>query len=515
MKPRLNRWSALAACAALGACAVGPDYVRPDVAVPAHFKEAPDWKPAQPADAAARGPWWKIFADDDLDRLQQQAAQANQDVVVAEAHYRAAAAQVDAARASFFPTVGVSAGVTRSANATTGTTTAPYTVHSAAVTASWVPDLWGEVRRGLEQAKANEAASAGDLGAAVLSLQSTLATDYFALRVADEQQRLLEEAVDAYQKSLDLTQSRYRGGVAALTDVVQAQAQLEATRAQAIDVGITRGQMEHAIAVLLGKAPAEFSIARRHAFIDHIPEVPAQMPASLLERRPDVASAERLAAAANAQIGIAQAAYFPSLTLSATGGYRAPSGADLFSLPYRYWTLGPSLAETIFDAGARSAAKQEAIANFDAAAATYRKSVLTALQNVEDQLLALHLLLQESRVEDAAVQAAEENLRLTNNQYKAGTVSYLNVIVAQTTALTDHISALDIRGRQLAATVQLIAGLGGDWQSAAPPADAPPVSNSQALSPQATTPQGTIPQSTAPSSAPMPEAASAEHASAR
>jgi NodT family efflux transporter outer membrane factor (OMF) lipoprotein len=447
---------------ALAACAVGPDYVRPAVPLPAAFREAQDWQPAQPADGAPHGPWWKAYQDPDLDHLQDEAARTNQDVAIADAHYRQAIASVDQTRAGFFPTVTATGSVTRSANATNGLSLPPATTKSASVGASWVPDLWGSVRRSLEQAHANEASQAALLGNAILSLQSELATDYFSLRVADEQQRLLDEAVVAYGKSLELTQNRYRGGVAAQTDVMQAKAQLEATRAQAIDIGITRGQMEHAIAVLLGKTPEEFRVPVR-PYTLKAPGVPAQLPATLLQRRPDVASAERLAAAANAQIGIAQAAYFPSLTLSAQGGYRAPSGADLFSAPYRFWSIGPSLAETLFDAGSRSAVKAQAIAAYDAAAATYRKTVLGALQNVEDQLLALRLLDQESAVEDAAVAAAEENLRLTINQYKAGTVSYLNVVTAQTTALNDRVTALTIHERQLDATVQLFAGLGGDW----------------------------------------------------
>jgi len=455
---------ALLCCALLGACAVGPDYRRPEVTVPASFKEARDWQVAQPADGAPRGPWWRAFGDEELDRLQDAAANANLDVVVAEARYRQAIGAVDQSRAALFPTLSASAGLTRSANATSGLKLPPATLDLASISASWVPDLWGGIRRGLEASEANAQASQADLANALLVLQSTLATDYFSLRVADEQQRLLDEAVQAYQRSLDLTQSRYRGGVAARTDVAQAQAQLEATKAQAIDVGIVRGQMEHAIAVLLGKAPAEFSLPKR-PFHLVAPPVPAQLPATLLQRRPDVAASERLAAAANAQIGVAQAAYFPSLTLSASGGYRAPSGADLLSVPYRVWSLGPTLAETLFDAGARSGAKAQAVANYDAVAASYRKTVLSALQNVEDQLLALRLLAQESTVEEAAVQDAEDTLRLTINQYKAGTVSYLNVIVAQTTSLTDHITALNIRSRQLAATVQLFAGLGGNWRT--------------------------------------------------
>jgi NodT family efflux transporter outer membrane factor (OMF) lipoprotein len=482
MKPLVARPLAALLCATLAACAVGPDYVRPGFAMPKSFKEAPDWAPAQPADGAARGPWWQGFHSAELDGLEQQAAAANQDIVIAEARYRQAQAATAQARSALFPTLAASAGATRSANAVTGVPMPPATLDAAALSASWVPDLWGAVRRNVEQQRANEESSAATVANAVLSLQSVLATDYFALRVADEQQRLLEEAVTAYERSLELTQSRYRGGVAARTDVVQAEAQLEATRQQALDVGIGRAQMEHAIAVLLGKAPSEFSIARR-AYDLTAPAVPAQLPSNLLQRRPDVAAAERLAAAANAQIGIAQAAYFPTLTLSATGGYRAPSGADLLSAPYRYWSLGPALAETLFDAGARSAAKQQATANYDAAVATYRKALLAALQNVEDQLVALRILDQETTVEDAAVHASEETLRLTINQYKAGTVSYLNVITAQTTALTDRVTALAIRGRQLAATVQLIAALGGDWQAGAessPARNDPPPPTAQA-----------------------------------
>jgi len=465
MKRILARLIAVPICATIGACMMGPDYVRPQVAVPQAFKEAtPDWQPAQPADGAPRGPWWQVFHVEELDRLEEQAAKANQNIAVAEANYRRAVGVTDQAVAALFPTLSVSAGISRSANPVAGLSTIPLvTYHQLTASASWVPDLWGAVRRNIEEQKADEESSKDLLGNALLSLQSTLATDYFALRVDDEQQRLLEEAVKAYQRSLELTESRYRGGVAARTDVVQAQALLEATKAQAIDVGIQRAQTEHAIAVLLGKAPSEFSIARQ-PFDLTAPTVPAQVPSVLLQRRPDVASAERLAAAANAQIGVAQAAFFPTLTLPASGGFRAASGTPLLQMDNRFWTLGPTLAELLFDAGARSAAKQQAIAGYDAAVATYRQTVLTALQNVEDQLVALRLLEQETAVEDAAVEAAEETLRLTINQYKAGTVSYLNVITAQTTALTDHITALTIRGRQLAAAAQLIAALGGDWR---------------------------------------------------
>ncbi len=306
-------------------------------------------------------------------------------------------------------------------------------------------------------------ASAADLGATTLSLQGQLVADYLSLRVADEQRRLLEDAVDAYQKSLELTESRHRAGVAARSDVTQARAQLEATRAQSIDARIQRAQLEHAIAILVGKAPADFAIAAQ-TYAPQFPTVPALLPSTLLERRPDVAAAERHAAAANAQIGVAQAAFFPTVTLSANGGYSAPAGASLFSVPFRVWSLGPAVAEKLFDAGARSAAREQAVAGWDAAAATYRKTVLAALQNVEDSLASLRILAEEAAVETEAVKAAQESLALTISQYKGGTVSYLNVITAQTTELTSRQNALTIDGRRAAATVQLIQALGGGWQ---------------------------------------------------
>jgi NodT family efflux transporter outer membrane factor (OMF) lipoprotein len=311
--------------------------------------------------------------------------------------------------------------------------------------------------------QASARASAGDLAASTLSLQGQLVADYLSLRVADEQRRLLDDAVDAFEKSLQLTESRYRAGVAARSDVTQAQAQLEATRAQSIDVQISRAQLEHAIAVLVGKAPADLSIAQRPYQLQ-VPAVPPLLPAALLERRPDVAAAERRAAAANAQIGVATAAFFPTVSLNANGGFSAPSTASLFSVPARVWSLGPTLAEKLFDAGARSAARDQAVAGFDAASATYRKTVLTALQNVEDSLASLRILAQEAVVEAAAVKAAQESLALTISQYKGGTVSYLNVITAQTTELTSRENALAIDGRRAAATVQLIQALGGGWE---------------------------------------------------
>jgi NodT family efflux transporter outer membrane factor (OMF) lipoprotein len=450
----------------LAACAVGPDYVRPTLQVPSGFKEDPDWKPAEPADGRMPAAWWKFFNDQELDALAVQVAAANQDVRVAEASYRESVALAQQAFAALFPVFTLNASRVRS-QGSSGTTASrsvrPATFDSVTLGASWEVDLWGGLRRSLEEVQANAKASAADLAATTLSLQGQLVADYLSLRVADEQRRLLEDAVEAYQKSLELTESRYRAGVAARSDVTQAQAQLEVTRAQSIDVTISRAQLEHAIAVLIGKAPADFSIAPRPYELQ-FPAVPALLPSTLLERRPDVAAAERRAAAANAQIGVAQAAFFPTLTLDATGGYSAPSGASLFSVPFRVWSVGPALAEKVFDAGARSAARDQAVAAWDAATSTYRKTVLTALQNVEDDLASLRILAQEAVVEAAAVKAAQESLALTISQYKGGTVSYLNVITAQTTELTSRQNALTIDGRRAAATVQLIQALGGGWE---------------------------------------------------
>jgi NodT family efflux transporter outer membrane factor (OMF) lipoprotein len=466
MKIACLRIASLSLALLAAGCAVGPDYVRPTMPLPAGFKEDPNWKPAQPADGQMPAAWWKAFSDADLDALTEQVATANQDVQVAEANYREAVALAQQAFAALFPVLNLNASRTRSqgaSGATAARSVRPATFDTVTVGTSWELDLWGGLRRSLEQVQASARASAGDLAASTLSLQGQLVADYLSLRVADEQRRLLDDAVDAFEKSLQLTESRYRAGVAARSDVTQAQAQLEATRAQSIDVQISRAQLEHAIAVLVGKAPADLSIAQRPYQLQ-VPAVPPLLPAALLERRPDVAAAERRAAAANAQIGVATAAFFPTVSLNANGGFSAPSTASLFSVPARVWSLGPTLAEKLFDAGARSAARDQAVAGFDAASATYRKTVLTALQNVEDSLASLRILAQEAVVEAAAVKAAQESLALTISQYKGGTVSYLNVITAQTTELTSRENALAIDGRRAAATVQLIQALGGGWE---------------------------------------------------
>lgn len=459
-------------CLLLAACAVGPDYVRPTLATPAAYKEAAatpaNWKPAQPADGDDRGAWWTVFGDTTLDDLETQAVAANQTLAQAQAQYRQAQAQLAGARAALFPTLGANASDTRSGRYGTDASGSshPADNHLLSFAASWEPDLWGRVRRTLDQGKANAQASAALLASTRLSVQAELAQDYFQLRIADEQKRLLDETVVAYQRALQMTQNQYDAGVAARGDVVQAQAQLKSAQAQALDIGISRAQLEHAIAVLVGKVPADFSISVQ-TFTLTPPTIPAGVPSQLLERRPDVAVAERQAAAANAAIGIAEAAWFPNLTLSANGGYQNSSFAQWLTAPSRFWSLGPQLAATLFDGGARRAQTAQARAGYDAAVANYRQVALAALQNVEDELAALRILEQEARVQDDAVKAAEESLRIALDQYRAGTVSYLDVTSAQSSAYAAQRSALALRGARLADTVALIKALGGGWDASA------------------------------------------------
>ena len=479
--------------ALLSACAVGPDYKKPDLAVPAAYKENADWHPsewtrAQPGDAIKRGAWWEIFGDSTLNDLEQQIDVSNQSLKQAEAQYRQAAAIVSGARANFLPTVGVSASGQRAGRYTTGSASSGGTVGSGTIdtsgsshptntysvpfTASWEPDLWGQVRRTVEGDVANAQASAATLESTRLSLQAQLAQTYFQLRVVDEQKRLLDETVAAYQKSLLLTQNQYNVGVAARADVVQADTQLKQAQVQAIDLGIARAQFEHAIALLVGKIPAEFSLPVEPLKVSP-PGIPVELPSTLLERRPDVAVAERQAAAANAQIGVAEAAYFPNLLLSATAGYQSSTFSNILAAPSRFWSLGATLAETIFDGGAREAQVAQARAGFDAAAANYRQVSLAAFQNVEDNLAALRILEAEAAAQAEAVKSAEQSLTIALNQYRAGTVSYLNVVTAQTTAFSNERNAISILGNRLNDSVALVKALGGGWdEKDLPAADA-------------------------------------------
>jgi NodT family efflux transporter outer membrane factor (OMF) lipoprotein len=454
----------------LHACTVGPDYVRPTMVAPAAYKELKDWKVAQPRDNFSRGKWWERFGDPQLSALEEQVDISNQNLQVAEAQFQQARALVRVARAAYFPTITVTPSVTRSMTSTTfsgrsNPIAAPITDYNLSLDASWEIDLWGRVRRTVEANQASAQASAADLEAARLSAQAQLAQDYFQLRALDAQQRLLEDTVRDYAKSLTLTQNRYAAGVASKIDVVQAETQLKTTQAQAIDVGVQRAQLEHAIALLAGKPASTFSLPV--APLTAVPPpIPVGVPSALLERRPDIAAAERQVAAANAQIGVAKAAFFPTLTLSASGGYESSDLSKWFTLPSRFWSVGAALAETLFEGGLRLAQTDQAWATYDANVATYRQTVLTGFQEVEDNLAALRILEQEAQVQEEAVKAAQQSVTLTTNQYKAGIISYLDVIVVQTTALNDERTAVDIQGRRMVASVLLIKALGGGWNAA-------------------------------------------------
>ncbi|WP_243397848.1 efflux transporter outer membrane subunit [Herbaspirillum robiniae] len=459
---------ALAASFALAACSVGPDYARPQMdEAPAVFKEGQNWNPAQPRDLAANGKWWEMFGDPQLNALVDQVDISNQNLALAEANFRAAMALVQSSRAAYSPTLDASASATRSRSSSSSSSSSSAGAgvrnsYSFALNASWEADVWGKVRRDVEASSASAQASAADLAAARLSAQASLAQSYLQLRVLDAQQKLLEETVEAYQRSYQLTQNQYAAGMAAKSDVIQAQSQLKTAQASALDNGVTRAQTEHAIALLVGKTPSNFTLPKA-PLAAAAPLIPQGVPSMLLERRPDVAAAERRVASANAKIGVAKAAYFPSLTLSASGGYQSSTFADWFSLPGRVWSLGPQLAQSIFDGGARRAATDQAIATYDGTVASYKQTVLTAFQEVEDNLAALRILEQEAAVQDEALQAARQAVVLVTNQYKAGTVSYVNVITAQATALSAERSSLDIRNRRMAASVLLAKALGGGW----------------------------------------------------
>jgi len=462
----------ICAIAGLFGCSVGPNYVRPPVETPLAYKEAEGWKQAEPRDERPRGNWWEAFNDPQLNTLVTQVAITNQTIKAAEARVREARALTDAARAAFFPIVTANASATRSSSR--GGTIVGGSVasgggvrnnYNVTLDVNWEIDLWGRVRRTVEASEATAEASVADLESAKLSAQAQLAEDYFLLRVQDAQIRLLNDTVVAYERSLQLTRNQYAVGVVGRADVAQAETQLKSTQAQAIDAAVQRAQLEHAIAILIGKPPAEFSIAAE-AVATEFPVIPVELPSELLERRPDIAAAERRAAAANAQIGVAESAFFPSLTLSAAGGFQSSVLSQLFSLPSRFWSLGPALAQVIFDAGLRRAQTAQAIATYDENVANYRQTVLAGFQEVEDNLAALKILEQEAAVQDEAVKAARESLAIVLNQYRAGIANYLAVVVIQAAALNNERAALSILGRRLTASVVLIKALGGGWKEA-------------------------------------------------
>ena len=476
----------------LSACAVGPHYVRPSVEAPAAFKELDGWKRAQPQDAVIGAAWWQIYGDPLLDSLVAQVSISNQNLAQAEARYRQAQALTEASRAAVYPTLGANLSSTRSksgsvggqggaqvtTNPVTGVTTTtggsqggPNNSNRLTLDASWELDVWGRIQRAVDANRASAQASAGDLEAARLLAQAQLTQNYFSLRSIDTQQQLLERTLLDYQRSVQLNQNQYDAGIVAKSNLILAQTQLKTTQAQTLDLGVQRAQLEHAIALLIGKAPSNFAITRAE-LAAVVPVIPVGLPSDLLERRPDVAAAERRVAAANAEIGVATAAFFPRLTLSATGGAQSNTIADLLSLPNRFWSLGPQLAATLFDGGARRAQVAQAGAAYDGTVAAYRQTVLTGFQEVEDNLAALRILEQEAAVQDEAVRLARRSVELTTNQYKSGIVTYLNVIQVQATALSNERAALDVLNRRLTASVLLVKALGGGWSQAVLPATA-------------------------------------------
>ncbi|MGB4812598.1 MAG: efflux transporter outer membrane subunit [Methylophilaceae bacterium] len=464
-------YAALLGTGLLTACTMGPNYLKPTVQVPVTFKEQQGWKIAQPQDERPRGKWWESFGDAKLNQLLEQVEVNNQNIKSAEAQYRQARALTQQSEAAYYPTVtgGVSATRSRPASNSSNLTNYDPNINNAYrlnVGASWEPDLWGSIKRSVEAGNASTQASAGNLAAAKLSAQAQLAQNYFLLRIADANAKLYADTVADYEKSLQLTKNQYAVGVVAKADVVVAETQLKSTKAQAIDVGVQRAKLEHAIAILIGKAPAEFSIEPAiTALVTLPPAIPLGVPSQLLERRPDIAAAERQTASANAKIGVAKAAFFPSLTLSTTAGLQSTSFAQWLTYPARYWSLGPALAETIFDGGLRKAQTAQAEAVYDQDVAIYRQTVLGAFQEVEDNLAALRILEEEATIQDDAVKSAKESVKITNNQYKAGVVNYLNVINAETAALSNERAALAIQSNRLTAAVLLITALGGGWDA--------------------------------------------------
>ena len=451
----------------LAGCTVVPKYVRPSVptAPEDSFKESQGWKTAQPSDQTLRGDWWEIFGDPQLNKLESELTVSNQNLKVANARFVEARAMVHFNRASEFPTISTNPGIEslrNSANApylpstsTTGDFSLPFDL-------SYELDLWGRVRRTVSASREEAQASAGDLESVSLSLHAELAFDYFQLRSADAQKKLLDDTVKTYQDALQLTTNRFEGGAAPKSDVAQAKTQLQTTMVQDTDIAVQRAQYEHAIAVLLGKPPAAFSLPMSPLDLTP-PDISAGLPSQLLERRPDIAAAERRVAEANDQIGIARAAYFPTVTLGATAGLEGNSIADWFTWPSRFWAVGPSMGETLFDGGRRHATAQSARANYDAAVATYRETTLTAFQQVEDNLAALRVLEQEAQQQHQATASAQESLQIFKNRYVGGADPYLDVLTAQTIDLQNERNDVDIQRRRMDASVLLIKALGGGW----------------------------------------------------
>jgi len=461
----------------LSGCMVGPKYVKPTTPLapafkeqpPESFKESDGWKPAEPSDQSLRGQWWEIFGDPQLNALEGEVTLSNQDLKIAEARLRQARAMIRFNRSAEFPTISTSPSIINEresanqpyfpasqANNGTGAFTLPFDL-------SYEVDLWGRVRRTVSASKEEAQASAADLQTANLTLHAELAVDYFELRSADVQNNLLDDTVKAFNEALKLTQSRFDGGAAPESDVAQAQTQLDGAQVQDTDIAVMRAQYEHAIAILIGKPPAEFSITPEPQTAFKLPAIPITVPAVLLERRPDIAAGERRVAEANDQIGIARAAFFPALVLGATGGFTGTSITNWFTWPSRMWAVGPQMSQTIFDAGRRRAVSEGAIANYDGTVASYRQTTLAAFQEVEDNLAALRVLEKESQQQKQATVSAERSLRLFNERYEGGVDNYLQVITAQNVLLTNQRNSIDIQRRRMDASVILVKAVGGGW----------------------------------------------------
>jgi NodT family efflux transporter outer membrane factor (OMF) lipoprotein len=462
---------------ALGGCTVGPKYVKPAVPTSASYKEEPpvsrkeldQWQPAHPDDQTSRGSWWQIFGDSELNKLEEQVAGSNESLKIADARLREARAELRFNRASQFPTISTSPSANYVKNSDFSSSF-PSKIQQASkgdfvlpFDLSYEVDFWGRVRRIVAAAREEAQATAADYETAKLSLEAELAVDYFELRSADAQKSLLDDTVKAYTDNLELTKNRFKGGVAPRSDVAQAQTQLDTTRVQDTDVTVQRAEFEHAIAILIGKPPADFNLAPAPLGNYQPPSTPVGLPSELLQRRPDIAAAERRVAEANQQIGIARAAYFPTVTFNGTTGFTGSQGSNWFTWPSAFWAVGPAVAQTLFDAGRRRATSESARANYDAAVATYRQTSLTAFQEVEDNVAALRILETEAQQQDQAVASSKDSLQVFTNRYKGGVDTYLQVINAQTIELANERNSIDILRRRLDASVLLIKALGGGW----------------------------------------------------
>jgi len=471
--PWLGVLLAIAALQLTG-CVVGPKYHPPVVQAPAAYKEVGGWKPAQPNDQNLGGSWWTIFNDPQLNALEDQINVGNQNLKAAEAQFRQARATLRYSRADYYPTVTAAPSATRtrvSANRPppnsifNGITENDYVLP---FDVSYQADVWGRVRKTVESNRELAQASAADLATVNLSMHADLAVDYFQARSLDAEEQLLNSTVKEYEQALELNESRFQGGIASEVEVEQAKTQLQTTRAQAIDVGVLRAQFEHAVAILIGKPPAEFSLPALPLTVPP-PHVPISVPSELLERRPDIAAAERRVASANAQIGVAKSAYYPTISLGASGGFESSAITTLLNGPSGLWSIGLSAVGTVFDVGRRRALNDQARAAYDFQVAAYRENVLTGFQQVEDNLAAVRILENEATVQDEAVAAAQRSLDLSVTRYKGGVTSYLEVITAQSAALTDEVTAVNILGRRMANTVLLIQALGGGWDRSSLP----------------------------------------------